>query len=50
MTSCEVVVVSHATEIFRRAVQQRPTGVEIIDLARLFKSPPQDQTYQGIAW
>jgi GDP-mannose 6-dehydrogenase len=50
MTSCDVVVVSHATELFRKAVQQRPTGVTIIDLARLFKTPPQDQAYQGIAW
>lgn len=50
MRNCEVVVVSHATDHFRKAVTDRPKNVEIIDLARLFKSLPQDSAYRGIAW
>lgn len=50
MESCDIVVVSHATETFRKAVQDRPKHVEILDLARLFKDLPDDKSYQGIAW
>ncbi len=50
MTNCDVVVVSHATDLFAKPLSRRPKGVEIIDLARLFKTPPQDPAYQGIAW
>lgn len=50
MQSCDVVVVSHATEDFRRAVKARPQAVHVIDLARLFKELPVDKNYQGIAW
>lgn len=48
--SSDVVVVSHATEEFRRAVRDRRRGVHVLDLARLFPKVPEDQTYQGIAW
>lgn len=48
--SCDVVVVSHATDAFRKAVKNRPAGCHIIDLARLFKDVPNEATYQGIAW
>lgn len=47
---CEVIVVSHATDEFRRAVEQRPGGVHVLDLARLWKTRPDDTSYQGIAW
>jgi GDP-mannose 6-dehydrogenase len=50
MAACDVVVVSHATEEFRKAVTNRPANVRILDLARIFKVLPQDDTYQGIAW
>ena len=46
----DVVVVSHATEEFRRAIAARRPDVHVLDLARLAKAPPQDPTYQGIAW
>ncbi len=50
MSGSDVVVVSHATEEFRKAVRQRSPGVHVLDLARLFKEAPADPTYQGIAW
>lgn len=50
MQSCDVVVVSHATDEFRAVVKNRPTGVKVLDLARLFKQLPDDENYQGIAW
>lgn len=46
----DVVVVSHATSVFREAVESRPQGVHVLDLARLFKVLPGDASYQGIAW
>ena len=48
--NCDVLVVSHATEEFRRAVTMRPKGVAVLDLARLFRGPQDKDTYQGIAW
>ena len=48
--NCDVLVVSHATEEFRRAVTMRPKGVAVLDLARLFRGPQDRDTYQGIAW
>lgn len=50
VAGCDIVVVSHATEEFRRALKARPAGVHVLDLARLFKTLPQEPTYQGIAW
>ncbi len=50
MADCDIVVVSHATDAFRKAVRERPAGVQILDLARLFKELPDDATYHGIAW
>lgn len=47
----DVLVVSHATEEFRRAVSQRNRRIHVLDLARLYKTLPEnDPTYQGIAW
>ncbi len=46
----DIVVVSHATDEFRRAVRERNPQVHILDLARLFKEIPSEPTYQGIAW
>jgi GDP-mannose 6-dehydrogenase len=48
--SSDVLVVSHATEEFRRAVAGRGPGVHVLDLARLYKEPRSEATYQGIAW
>lgn len=46
----DIVVVSHATDEFRTAVKTRGSNVCVLDLARLFKELPGDETYQGIAW
>ena len=46
----DVVVVSHATEEFRQAVMARNSKTHVLDLARLFKEVPKEDTYQGIAW
>ncbi|MGQ0672842.1 MAG: nucleotide sugar dehydrogenase [Hyphomicrobium sp.] len=46
----DVVVVSHATEEYRRALTARRQGVHVLDLARVFKDIPDDPTYHGIAW
>lgn len=50
VANVDVVIVSHATDEFRRAVQQRKPGTHVLDLARLWKDLPDDRTYQGIAW
>lgn len=46
----DVLVVSHATEEFRRLVKSRAAKVHVLDLARLFKERIDDPTYHGIAW
>jgi GDP-mannose 6-dehydrogenase len=46
----DVLVVSHATEEFRRAVTMRGKAVAVVDLARLFRGRRQEGNYQGIAW
>ena len=46
----DVVVVSHATEEFRKAVTERNKNIHVLDLARLFKVLPKDENYHGIAW
>ena len=48
--SCDVVVVSHATDAFRAAIEARRPDVHVLDLARLYKDIPEDRSYQGIAW
>ena len=49
--NCDVIVVSHATDEFRAAVAARRPGLPVLDLARLFKTlPDNDAGYQGIAW
>lgn len=50
IAASDVVVVSHATDEFRAAVKSRGVDVHVIDLARLFKIVPSEETYQGIAW
>lgn len=50
VSSSDVVVVSHATDEFRRAVTARGRDVHVLDLARLFPRQPHEPTYQGIAW
>ena len=48
---CDIIVVSHATDEFRRAVAARRPGQPVLDLARLYKTlPDNDGGYQGIAW
>lgn len=47
----DIIVVSHATPEFKRAVAARGEGVQVLDLARLYKQRPQEDTsYEGIAW
>jgi GDP-mannose 6-dehydrogenase len=47
----DVIVVSHATDEFRRAIAARGQNVHVLDLARLHKELPEhDATYEGIAW
>ena len=46
----DVIVVSHATDAYRRAVMHRPQGCSVIDLARLFDGRPADPDYHGIGW
>ena len=49
--TCDMIVVSHATDEFRAAVAARRPGQPVLDLARLFKVLPEhDAGYQGIAW
>lgn len=50
VASCDLVVVSHATDEFRWAVEGRPASVHVLDLVRLWREPPKETTYQGIAW
>lgn len=51
LAGSDVIVVSHATEEFRKAVRNRDKRLHVLDLARLFKElPADDATYQGIAW
>jgi GDP-mannose 6-dehydrogenase len=51
IVASDMVVVSHATEEFRRAVRLRNPNVKVLDLARLFKELPEgDRGYSGIAW
>ncbi len=48
---CDMIVVSHATDEFRAAIASRRPDLPVLDLARLYKSLPEDDTsYQGIAW
>lgn len=46
----DVLVVSHATDAYRKAITERPSHVDVIDLARLFAEPPRGDGYQGISW
>jgi GDP-mannose 6-dehydrogenase len=49
--SSDVIVVSHATDEFRKAIEARHPGQPVIDLARIYKKlPDADPGYQGIAW
>ena len=48
--TADTVVVSHANDTFRTAINQRPAGVQVIDVCRLFKQIPTDAAYQGIGW
>jgi GDP-mannose 6-dehydrogenase len=50
VANSDVVVVSHATDEFRKAVKDRNANVHVLDLARLYKDIPDDATYEGIAW
>jgi GDP-mannose 6-dehydrogenase len=50
MAECDVIVVSHALDIYRDAVRKRAKGVHVIDLCRLFKILPDDPFYHGISW
>ena len=46
----DVLVVSHKSELYRQAVQNRRPGTQVIDLVRLFDDLPNESGYQGISW
>lgn len=46
----DVLVVSHNTDAYRKAITERPAHVDVIDLVRLFAEPPIGTGYQGISW
>jgi GDP-mannose 6-dehydrogenase len=50
LQTSDVIVVAHATEAFRQAVQARRRGLHVIDLARLFADVPDQDTYHGLSW
>lgn len=50
MDQVDVVVVSHATDEFRRVVRERNPEIAVLDLVRLFADVPVETNYQGIAW
>lgn len=50
VANSDVIVVSHATKVFRDALETRAPGTIIIDLARLSRDLPQQDGYQGICW
>jgi GDP-mannose 6-dehydrogenase len=50
VTSADVLVVSHATPQVRSAVAARAPGVDVLDLARLYRGEAPGDGYQGIAW
>lgn len=50
LDSCDVVVVSHARDDYRRAILHRRKGIQVIDLVRLFAELPDDPDYHGISW
>ena len=50
VADADVVIVSHATEEFRRAIVARSHQTHVLDLARLYRQLPQDATYGGVAW
>ena len=49
-TSADVIIVSHASDEFRRAIGARAPDVHVLDLVRLYRNLPQDPTYLGVAW
>lgn len=48
--TCDVVVLAHNDPAYVAAVNKRPAGCRVIDLARMFKTPPNDPDYEGICW
>ena len=50
VANSDVIVVSHATHEFRAAVRARQPEVHVLDLVRLFKELPREESYQGIGW
>lgn len=50
VAQADVLVVSQDHSRFRDAVLNRPQGVKIVDLVRLFPEAPNDPDYYGISW
>jgi GDP-mannose 6-dehydrogenase len=46
----DVIVVSHATDEYRRAIAARAPDTHVLDLVRLFEKPALLKNYDGIAW
>lgn len=49
MAEADVVIVCHASDTYREAVQ-RHKKVSVVDVVRLFDSAPQDLAINGIGW
>jgi GDP-mannose 6-dehydrogenase len=50
VAQCDVIVVSHATDEYRRAIAARAPDTHVLDLVRLFEKPALLKNYDGIAW
>ena len=50
MADADVIVVSHATDAFRKAIAGRQENQQVIDLVRLSKELDEIGNYEGICW
>ena len=50
LDECDLLVASHNTKQFRNYAHNRPHGVHLLDLVRLFKKIPQNKFYHGMSW
>ncbi|HET6348992.1 MAG TPA: nucleotide sugar dehydrogenase [Candidatus Krumholzibacteria bacterium] len=46
----DVIVVGHRTKEFAAALQGKAAGKTVVDLARVFETPPTGPGYEGITW
>ncbi|WP_422369094.1 nucleotide sugar dehydrogenase [Pelagibius sp.] len=46
----DTIIVAHNTPAFRQAATDRDEEVNLVDLVRLFATPPQEASYHGLCW